>query len=350
MKCFLVIAVHMRMQSLATELRAYAGSDLDAKEDKQLVKELKSLVGKEVQWPKGEPNDTPDRGTWKWFAASRAPGFHKTLVSNRSRTEARAQHVHVFEWLARHHRGVAVQPELSARLGHRMVRLGLIPHRRQWCEILNEQLASFPLKDPAVDEIPWPGLRDALQWLEGNFTNVMLPAYERSYQMENFYQEHNEGIHVTGQWEAAYFLSHPKKCKTADFPEMCKLLNDVDGALPTTVGVQQARFARMQPGTIVVEHTADTNQRIKIHCGVVNPSGVTMEIADTKLTWQEGRCYVVDDSYAHSIEAKSDAAARTILELKITHPDLAWAQALHDDEGHLLERNPYRKLVERKEL
>eukprot|EP00930_Biecheleria_cincta_P016486 TRINITY_DN13390_c0_g1_i1.p1 TRINITY_DN13390_c0_g1~~TRINITY_DN13390_c0_g1_i1.p1 ORF type:complete len:232 (-),score=38.34 TRINITY_DN13390_c0_g1_i1:79-774(-) len=231
-----------------------------------------------------------------------------------------------------------------------MVRLGLIPHRSQWCEILNEQLASFPLRDPAVDEIPWPGLRDALQWLEGNFTSVMLPAYERSCRMDNFYKEHEEGIHVTGQWEAAYFVSSPPTCKTTDFPEMCKLLKDVDQALPTTMGVQQARLARMQPGTIVVEHTADTNQRIKIHCGVVNPSGVTMAIADTKLTWQEGRCYVVDDSYAHSIEAKSDAAARTILEIKITHPDLAWAQALHDEDGHLLERNPFHKLVERNEL
>lgn len=51
--------------------------------------------------------------------------------------------------------------------------------------------------------------------------------------------------------------------------------------------------------------------------GMENPSNVTMYIGDDELTWQPGRCHLVDDSYEHHIESKDTDSLRTILELKV---------------------------------
>ncbi|CAE8639826.1 unnamed protein product, partial [Polarella glacialis] len=238
---------------------------------------------------------------------SREKGFFKTMTCNQTRTLARGRHVKIFEWLLRHHRDKPSCPELADRLGRRLVRLGLARHPTHWTEILNEEVFSAPLLDPRKDHIRWPEVREALSWLEGNFTSVMLPEFQSS---SGGFGEHDEGLHVTGYWEADYLIEgRDMTCDDQRFPGMCQLLRAVDDVLPTRSGIQfsgipsllQARFARLHPGTLVVDHTADTNQRIKIHCGVVNPSRVSMQIADTVLTWEEGKCYVVDDSFAHSI-------------------------------------------------
>lgn len=260
------------------------------------------------------------------------------LQSNRSRTAARARHVHALEWLVRVHWDHPRRQELSDALGERLVTpLHLAPHRKQWTEALNEQLASVPVLD-VVDLIPWPGIRSAIRWLEGNFSDVILPAFQEASAHQRFL-EHEEGLHVTGYWETAH-IAHPK-CKADLYPKFCKLLKAIYRALPVRHGIQEVRFARMHPDTRVAEHTASTNQRVKIHCGVENPSDIGMSIADGYVTWKEGKCYYIDDSYSHHILAGPNDLPRTILELKVVHPDLAWADYLDEDTGEPV-KNPYR--------
>ena len=79
----------------------------------------------------------------------------------------------------------------------------------------------------------------------------------------------------------------------------------------------------MTPGTQVMKHTAHNNQRLKIHCGLRNPAGVELHIANHSMAWVEGRCLVIDDSFEHSISFLPGQLARAILQIKISHPDLA---------------------------
>ena len=242
-------------------------------------------------------------------------------------------HVKVMEWLVRHHWDHPRRKYLAESIGKRLLRLGLVPSHYQWTEILNEQLSSFSgLLDPKVDRIPWKAVETSLHWLESNYT-ILHDAYQSAFESRRF-QEHPEGIHLTGLWETAYISQD--RCKAKRYPELCKLLEAIDEIWPKEAfskweAVQEARFARLHPGTLIVEHTADTNQRIKIHCGIENPSNVTMHIGQHDLSWQAGRCYLVDDSYAHHITSKATDEARTILELKVVHPDLAFADFLEDD-------------------
>ena len=100
--------------------------------------------------------------------------------------------------------------------------------------------------------------------------------------------------------------------------------------------IQEARFATLHPGTVVGQHTSSTNQRIKVHCGIRNPSRIAIQIANHSLVWEEGKCILIDDSYEHALSSPKEAQRRTILELKISHPDLDHAPLLDDEDGRVM--------------
>ncbi|CAE7221355.1 asphd2 [Symbiodinium natans] len=241
------------------------------------------------------------------------------------------------DWLARNHRRHPRRKELMEKVSQRMFQLGLTPSPHQWTERLNEQLTPFVLMDPETQSIPWPGPASALSWLAGNFSTVILPAFS-SASKAGAWEEHDEGLHNAGHWELAW-IWREDECQAKWHPEVCRLVEDVQAIWPTREALLSARFSRMNPNTEVMEHTSATNQRIKIHCGVHNPSNVTMYIADKELTWRRGHCFLLDDSYGHRLATAATDEPRTILEIKIYHPDLAWADCL-DDDGGLEERTP----------
>ncbi|CAJ1427567.1 unnamed protein product [Effrenium voratum] len=278
------------MRLLACALLGVA-AELDLAADQALTEELKALVGQEQHWPRGEEIPSPNDRTWQVWDTCRDPGFTEQLRKNQTRVQVRAVHVEVIEWLVRHHRDHPRRAQFVESIGHRLLQLGVVPNIYQWSELLNEELSSFPVLDHSWQSIPWPGVLSALRWLEGNFTDRLLPAFELAKQKQLF-NEHPEGLHLTGYWETAYVWQGG--CKVDVYPKVCELLKAIYRAWPTKRGIQEARFARMHPKTLVVDHTADTNQRIKIHCGIENPSNVTMHIANVSVTWQPGRCVLVD--------------------------------------------------------
>ena len=82
-----------------------------------------------------------------------------------------------------------------------------------------------------------------------------------------------------------------------------------------------ASFNVLQPGTRLIRHTSSDNQRIKLHCGILNPSNVSMKIANETLTWQPGACTLLDDSFEHWVVHKGPED-RVILDIVVEHPDI----------------------------
>ena len=133
-------------------------------------------------------------------------------------------------------------------------------------------------------------------------------------------------------------------CLTESFPATCDALARFVRALPRCRGgclrlpppyyeayhVAHVAFNTLQPGTELVRHTSSDNQRIKIHCGVSNPSGVAMEIANETVRWREGACVLLDDSFEHALASEAHDKPRTILEIKLVHPDFETAMAVWD--------------------
>ncbi|CAE7631597.1 ANK1, partial [Symbiodinium sp. CCMP2456] len=73
--------------------------------DRALLKELRQLsdLRRPWPWPKGDPVHTPGEEDWLDLEQLWKRGEGRHLQSNRSRTAARARHVHALEWLVRVH-------------------------------------------------------------------------------------------------------------------------------------------------------------------------------------------------------------------------------------------------------
>lgn len=242
----------------------------------------------------------------------------------------------MIEYLVRHHPD---QVEVVDRVKRRgAYGLGLWPTHQQWSEVYNEGFwnTGRPVHHDKGRQF-WPKLAEAVRILEEG-SHVFLEEFLHA--PTGGTREHEEGLHLYGMWSVSYIARSPKGafvkgCWDKAFPKTCALLRRFsavacEAGRPSSTdlrkchvpAIQSARFATLQPGTKVVYHTSTTNQRLKVHCGVENPDGVHMRIANETLTWQPGRCYLLDDSFEHYLESQEGQRPRTILELKISHPDL----------------------------
>ena len=111
----------------------------------------------------------------------------------------------------------------------------------------------------------------------------------------------------------------------------------------------------LTPGTVIEPHCGPTNVRHRFHCPLQLPStsssssSPVLTITTTKQTWEEGRCFVFDDSLTHSVNYENTndniqtapglttatttaaAAATAMHRSSVTHQDPDKENAMHDD-------------------
>jgi len=319
----------------------------------KLCDDLDELIhaGNDTVWPLGEP-DPVEPGHVASLRKGPDSAAATASLSLKKRFRMRQLYVSLNEYLTRH------QPqatELRAALNRRAAeRLQLWPTPWQWTEAYHEVIGARaqPLYDDRAKlGARWPALARAVSGLEAEmlegFTKEFVAARpdqaapaqkQRDLGIEH---EHPEGLHVTGDWKVMYVWTGKGCTDPNRFRRSCAALQDFQNALGRNL-IQEARFATLHPGTKVMTHTADNNQRLKVHCGVHNPSQVELRIADRRFTWQPGKCVVLDDSFEHDIVSPDTAEPRTILEIKLEHPDL---QA----SGFLIDPNTGEKVALRSE-
>ncbi len=81
----------------------------------------------------------------------------------------------------------------------------------------------------------------------------------------------------------------------------------------------------LEPATHLHPHCGKTNARLRLHMGLKVPSNTFLRVADQTLTWEEGKCFIFDDSFEHEVWNKS-AETRVVLIMDIWHPDLTVAE------------------------
>lgn len=276
----------------------------------------------DTQWEKGEPNEFPHHRLAK-LKKLNAASVQKMNPSRKF--AARKGHVEFCEWLSRHH---PYRADLREKLMIRASdRLALWPSRWQWSEAFHEKIgvSSAPHFPQEQLRERWPVLADQVATLQSGIVSSFIEEHDQVLTSKaSRPSEHPEGIHVTGTWTVLYLMDGRGSCKKDQFPRSCAILESFDNAIRSAGQgrINAARFASLHPGTKVVPHTATSNQRLKVHCGIANPDGVQLRIADLSLEWKRGECLVIDDSFEHELESKPNQRVRTILELKIEHPDL----------------------------
>lgn len=283
-----------------------------------------TLADNDTQWPKGDRKDSDPRYV---KAVCRATAEKVSKGSARYKFKLRNAHVVLCEWLWRH------QPE-HTDLGHALMEravdeLGLFQSKWQWAEAYHEGIAlqGAPFFPRAVARARWPELAEAIDDLEALVVTVLAIEYDEAAENPASSKEHPEGLHMQGMWTIMRMVSRsapPWTCSAEIFPRTCEVLKAFDDKIRKADRgvIEEARFATLHPGTKVARHTATSNQRLKVHCGIHNPDNVELHIANLTLTWKRGQCILIDDSFEHDLESSAEQMHRTILELKIEHPDL----------------------------
>lgn len=98
-------------------------------------------------------------------------------------------------------------------------------------------------------------------------------------------------------------------------PETAKVLEQIPGMMT-------AWFSLIDPGCHIPPHRGPTKSFIVCHLGLIIPKDrekCYLRVADRKLTWEEGKCFVFDDTYEHEVRNDTDEH-RVVLLLHVERP------------------------------
>jgi len=221
---------------------------------------------------------------------------------------------------------------------------GCWQHHQQWNSVFNSELRGVPIHHRPLKW--WPELEQAIFAFESALPAITAEFEAQWNQAKGAQGKTNEKhLILKGTWKGVQLLKPgPELVCNPRFPATCQALRAFQDAVPRCQGgclnlpapyyeaysLQQAAFNTILPGSSVVTHTSSCNQRLKVHCGIYNPSNVSMHIGNETLTWQPGSCTLIDDSFEHSVVSPQGKQARVIIELKMTHPDLLTSSQLLD--------------------
>ena len=90
-------------------------------------------------------------------------------------------------------------------------------------------------------------------------------------------------------------------------------------------GAGEIIFSVLAPQTHIAPHCASTNLRLTAHLGLQVPDDCFIQVKDEKLSWQEGKMLLFDDSYQHEVH-NSSSLIRAVLLMRFWHPNLPVSQ------------------------
>nr|XP_045598806.1 titin-like [Procambarus clarkii] len=136
------------------------------------------------------------------------------------------------------------------------------------------------------------------------------------------FRPESENLREVGDWKQYELFSRGRKitANCVKAPKTCALIENFPAAAGCRRG--QVKFSVMYPNTHVYAHTGPTNCRLRAHLGLVIPDGLQMRVASEKVTWQEGKVFIFDDSWEHEVWHEG-SSYRLILIVDVWHPELS---------------------------
>ena len=119
------------------------------------------------------------------------------------------------------------------------------------------------------------------------------------------------------EWHAFDVQEHPDV-----FPQTCFHLSRI--SMETGVPVHKAILSVMQPGAHIQPHCGPTNARLRVHLALRIPPGTALRVGTETRSWQQGRAFVIDDSFEHEAW-HNGTEPRVVLILEFPHPDVSFS-------------------------
>jgi aspartyl/asparaginyl beta-hydroxylase (cupin superfamily) len=101
-------------------------------------------------------------------------------------------------------------------------------------------------------------------------------------------------------------------------PQTVKLLETL---VPGST-VREAMLSVLEPGGYLQPHIDNAIPLLTCHLGLVVPERCGIRVGDTRATWREGECLVIDTTFEHEAWNRS-AHPRIVLLVDFWHPDLS---------------------------
>lgn len=107
------------------------------------------------------------------------------------------------------------------------------------------------------------------------------------------------------------------------FPNSIKLLEQLDSKYKLHLRHKNdsLKFSILTPNTHIIPHCGDSNDRLRIHLGLIIPDGCYIRCKTEIKTWEEGKILVLDDTFEHEVWNWSEHK-RAILIIDIWKPEL----------------------------
>jgi len=169
------------------------------------------------------------------------------------------------------------------------------------------------------------GVAAHLKVLEDNWETIRGEGLAQLNSRTGSFTSEDENLRDSGDWKqfTLYQRGRKDKANCAKVPRTCALLDQMPQATGCKRG--QIKFSVMSPGIHVWPHVGPTNCRLRAHLGLVVPQGPVMRVTDIKVSWQEGKVFVFDDSFEHEVWHKG-SELRMVLIVDFWHPELTHDQ------------------------
>ncbi len=120
-----------------------------------------------------------------------------------------------------------------------------------------------------------------------------------------------------GTWESLWVKDGYKNL--AENWEMCPETKRIVDSIPR-IG-ESAAFSVLGPGARIHPHCGIVNFRLTMHLGLIIPDGCEFRVGGESHYWEEGKCFVFDDSFIHEAWNRSEEL-RAVFIVDLWHPDL----------------------------
>lgn len=102
----------------------------------------------------------------------------------------------------------------------------------------------------------------------------------------------------------------------------CRQCPATASVLDTVPDIQSAWFSILAPRAVITPHRGITKGIVRAHLGLKTPAdraNCWMRVADRIVHWDDGRCFVFDDTYDHEVRNDTDEE-RVILIVDVERP------------------------------
>lgn len=188
--------------------------------------------------------------------------------------------------------------ELANSLWENAVQRGLWPsvlQRPEWYYV--PQIAPKPWHDPW--DYPFAAK------LEAGFATIreeLLQNLERNRQRLVTEDVANRNAVLDNQWTVIHILSPSTDIPNTNYTQYSEYF-------PKTLDILKncgtdfilVKFSAIVPGTHIKAHTGPSNDRLRVHLGLVHTGGAKLRVGTEWRAWEEGKVMIFDSSWEHEV-------------------------------------------------